>query len=116
MVLRTQSDCGAGPAGRSRATISRSMRPSLSRSPAASPRPSRSTCQGGPARSETSSELARAVAQEELGGHRVGDRRAVVVDVAVGLRQVEAAVVVGVERGEPEAEHEAGRRGEAGRG
>ena len=61
-------------------------------------------------------ELARTVAEEELRGHRVGDRGAVVVDVAVGLRQVEAAVVVGVERGQPEAEHEAGRRGEAGRG
>jgi hypothetical protein len=46
----------------------------------------------------------RGVTQEELRGHRVGVGGTAVFDVAVGLRQVEAAVVVRIERGEPEAE------------
>src|SRR5437899_2887572 len=62
----------------------------------------------GPARAGASGDLgepAATGAEEELRGHRVRDRRAVVVDVAVGLGQVEAAVVVGVEEGGAEAEH-----------
>ena len=97
-------------------TISTSMRPSLSMSPTASPRPEPEDLPGRPGPVRDVDELARAVAEKKLGGHGVGDRGAVVVDVAVGLDQVEPAVVVGVERGQPEAEHEPGRRGEAGRG
>ena len=78
-------------------------------SPTASPRAIRGTCQGGPAGSETSTSLSRAVAEKELRGHLIGDRGAVVGDVAVGLNEVEPAVVVGVEGGQPEAEHEPGR-------
>ena len=47
------------------------------------------------------------VTQEKLRGHRIGKRRAVVLDVAVGLRQVEAAVVVRIERSEPKTENKA---------
>ena len=71
---------------------------------------------GGPGAVRDVDELAPTVAEEQLRGHQVGERGAVVVDMAVGLRQVEAPVVVGIERGEPEAEHEPGRRGERGRG
>ena len=56
------------------------------------------------------------VTEEELGGHLEGDVGAKVIDVAVGLGQVEPAVVVGVERRQPKPRTNRRRRGEAGRG
>ena len=93
------------------ATSSTSVRPSLSRSPTASPRASRRTCQGLPARSETSTNRPP-VAEQELRSHLVRDRRAEVGDVAVGLDQVDPAVVVRIQGREPEAEDLRRRRGE----
>ena len=57
--------------------------------------------------------MARRIAEQELGRHVVGERRAEVGDVPVGLDQVEPAVVVGVERGQAEAEEMAGGGGQA---
>ncbi len=61
-------------------------------------------------------ELAATGPEEQLGGHRVGDRRPVVVDVPIRHGQVEPAVVVRVQEGSPEPQHIAGRRSQAGGG
>ena len=45
---------------------------------------------------KTSTNSTESVAQEKLGRHRVRHRRAIVVDVPVGLSQVEPAIVIGV--------------------
>ena len=94
--------------GASRQAMRRSRRPSLSRSPTARARPSRSVRTGAPARSPTSVRRPSVPPEEQLRGHRVGRLGPEVVDVAVGLDQVEPAVVVGVEEGDPEAEAGAG--------
>ena len=84
------------------------MRPSLSRSPTAKPRPTRGTCQrtGSVADVGQSPSLA---AHQELCGHGVGDLRAEVVDVAVGDGEVELSLVVRVQERDAESEALAGR-------
>ena len=57
-------------------------------------------------------EFALPLTEKELGTHGVWDRGAIVADMAVGLGQVEPAVVVGVESGQPKAEHQLCRRGQ----
>ena len=67
----------------------------------------------GPARAARRGRSRRSVGpprrRRRAGRHGVGDLRPVVVDVAVGRGQVEAAVVVDVEEGDAETEPVAGR-------
>ena len=72
------------------------------------------TCQGARPAAETST--SRPVGRRRPGagaGIAYGNDRAVVVDVAVGGRQVEPAVVVDVEEGDAEAQQVPARRGQA---
>ena len=84
--------------GRFPETSTTSTRPSLSRSPVASPRARRGSCQGGPARSGDVDELTRSIAEKELCSHRVRRCGPIVADMTVGLGQVKVSVVVGVEQ------------------
>ena len=100
-------------AGESRELITTSGRPSRSRSPTARPRPRIGPEERRAGRGRGVDEPPRPVL-EQGGPHGEGDAEpGPVLDVAVGLEQVEPAVAVEVGRRDPEAEDASGRPGDA---
>ena len=102
---RPRSDCGSKTSGWFCGRITKSTRPSLSRSPAARPRPRSGTWKAGPARSVTSTSLRPPSAPaKSCAGIRCGTSVRIIVDMAVGRHQIEPAIVVEIEKGDPEPE------------
>ena len=88
------------------------MRPSLSRSPAASARPIRGTFHAGPDCCVTSTKLSGRSADQEQARHLQREIGPIVDHVAVRLREVEPAVVVDIDEDDTKAEDVSAGRGQ----
>ena len=69
--------------------------------------------EGWPGTSRDVDQTAAHIAEQKLGRHGIGCVGPKVVDVAVGNHEVKVPVIVGVQEGNPEAQHKPSRNGQA---